>query len=100
MIPRPRVTSIRADAPISELVEVMASGHSRLPVIGESHDDVVGVICLYLLARYRGAPPRWRGQGAELSHPATEGEVPPATTPEATTESDSNPGPGGPGVAP
>ncbi|TQM37708.1 hemolysin family protein [Pseudonocardia cypriaca] len=46
MIPRPRVTSIRADAPISELVEVMASGHSRLPVIGESPDDVVGVICL------------------------------------------------------
>ena len=46
MIPRPRVTSIRADAPISELVEVMASGHSRLPVIGENPDDVVGVICL------------------------------------------------------
>ncbi len=46
MIPRPRVTSIRADATITELVEVMASGHSRLPVIGESPDDVVGVICL------------------------------------------------------
>ncbi|TWF75400.1 CBS domain containing-hemolysin-like protein [Pseudonocardia hierapolitana] len=46
MIPRPRVTSVRAGAPISELVEVMASGHSRLPVIGENPDDVVGVICL------------------------------------------------------
>jgi CBS domain containing-hemolysin-like protein len=46
MIPRPRVTSIRADATVSVLVEVMASGHSRLPVIGESPDDVVGVICL------------------------------------------------------
>jgi CBS domain containing-hemolysin-like protein len=46
MIPRPRVTSIQADATVAELVEVMASGHSRLPVIGESPDDVVGVICL------------------------------------------------------
>jgi CBS domain containing-hemolysin-like protein len=46
MIPRPRVTSVRAGATISELVDVMASGHSRLPVIGENPDDVVGVICL------------------------------------------------------
>ncbi|GAA0897145.1 hemolysin family protein [Pseudonocardia zijingensis] len=46
MIPRPRVTSVPARATIAELVEVMASGHSRLPVIGESPDDVVGVICL------------------------------------------------------
>jgi CBS domain containing-hemolysin-like protein len=46
MIPRPRVTSIRADATVPELVEVMASGHSRLPVIGDGPDDVVGVICL------------------------------------------------------
>jgi CBS domain containing-hemolysin-like protein len=46
MIPRPRVSSVRADATIAELVEVMASGHSRFPVIGENPDDVVGVICL------------------------------------------------------
>jgi CBS domain containing-hemolysin-like protein len=46
MIPRPRVTSIPAGATVSELVEMMASGHSRLPVIGEGPDDVVGVICL------------------------------------------------------
>jgi CBS domain containing-hemolysin-like protein len=46
MIPRPRVTSIPAGATVGDLVEVMASGHSRLPVIGESPDDVVGVICL------------------------------------------------------
>jgi CBS domain containing-hemolysin-like protein len=56
MIPRPRVTSIRADAPISELVEVMASGHSRLPVIGESPDDVVGVICLRDVLALEGRP--------------------------------------------
>ncbi|GAA5121355.1 hemolysin family protein [Pseudonocardia adelaidensis] len=46
MIPRPRVTSVRADATVSALVGMMASGHSRLPVIGENPDDVVGVICL------------------------------------------------------
>ncbi len=46
MIPRPRVTSIGADATIADLVEVMASGHSRLPVLGSGADDVVGVICL------------------------------------------------------
>jgi CBS domain containing-hemolysin-like protein len=54
MIPRPRVTSVRADAPISELVETMASGHSRLPVIGENPDDVVGVICLRDLLALEG----------------------------------------------
>jgi CBS domain containing-hemolysin-like protein len=46
MIPRPRVTSVPADATVAELVELMASGHSRLPVLGENPDDVVGVICL------------------------------------------------------
>ncbi|WP_219417593.1 hemolysin family protein [Pseudonocardia nigra] len=47
MIPRPRVTSVAADDTVADLVEVMAaSGHSRLPVIGRSADDVVGVICL------------------------------------------------------
>ncbi|MHA6631372.1 hemolysin family protein [Pseudonocardia sichuanensis] len=46
MIPRPKVTSIPADTGVAQLVELMASGHSRLPVIGTSPDDVVGVICL------------------------------------------------------
>jgi magnesium and cobalt exporter, CNNM family len=54
MIPRPRVTSVRADTAISELAEVMASGHSRLPVIGENPDDVVGVICLRDLLALEG----------------------------------------------
>jgi CBS domain containing-hemolysin-like protein len=46
MIPRPRVVSIPGDATVAHLVEVMASGHSRLPVLGSGADDVVGVICL------------------------------------------------------
>lgn len=46
MIPRPRVASVAADATMADLVELMASGHSRLPVLGSGVDDVVGVICL------------------------------------------------------
>ncbi len=46
MIPRPQVRSIQADASIADLVAIMASGHSRLPVLGDGADDVVGVICL------------------------------------------------------
>ena len=46
MIPRPRVASISADATMADLVEIMASGHSRLPVLGHGVDDVIGVICL------------------------------------------------------
>jgi CBS domain containing-hemolysin-like protein len=46
MIPRPRVTTVAGDQPISRVVELMAGGHSRLPVLGEDVDDVVGVICL------------------------------------------------------
>lgn len=46
MIPRPRVTSVSADDTVAHLVELMSSGHSRLPVLGDGADDVVGVICL------------------------------------------------------
>jgi CBS domain containing-hemolysin-like protein len=46
MIPRPRVTTVRADATVAELVDVLAAGHSRLPVLGATPDDVVGVVCL------------------------------------------------------
>ncbi len=46
MIPRPRVTSVSADDTVAHLVELMTSGHSRLPVLGDGADDVVGVICL------------------------------------------------------
>ena len=46
MIPRPRVATVPSDATVAELVGIMASGHSRLPVLGDGADDVVGVICL------------------------------------------------------
>lgn len=46
MIPRPRVTTAVADETVAHLLDGMASGHSRLPVLGSDADDVVGVICL------------------------------------------------------
>jgi CBS domain containing-hemolysin-like protein len=46
MIPRPRVTTIGADEPVRRALTLMASGHSRLPVLGGDVDDVVGVVCL------------------------------------------------------
>lgn len=46
MIPRPLVTTIDADDPVSHAIELMASGYSRLPVLGSDVDDVTGMICL------------------------------------------------------
>ncbi len=50
MIPRTRVTTIGADEPVRRAVALMASGHSRLPVLGGDVDgdvdDVVGVVRL------------------------------------------------------
>ncbi|MFC7327048.1 hemolysin family protein [Marinactinospora rubrisoli] len=46
MIPRPQVTWVEVDDPVSRVVELMASGHSRFPVLGHDVDDITGVICL------------------------------------------------------
>ena len=50
MIPRPRVSWVRADDTVDTLVERMAAGHSRYPVLGggegEDTHEVVGVVCL------------------------------------------------------
>jgi magnesium and cobalt exporter, CNNM family len=46
MIPRPRVATASVDESLAELALRMASGHSRYPVVGESVDDVVGVVHL------------------------------------------------------
>ncbi len=56
MIPRPRVTTVRADATVAELVDVLAAGHSRLPVLGATPDDVVGVVCLRDVLAVEGQP--------------------------------------------
>src|SRR5699024_1368350 len=46
MIPRPEVTTVEEGEPVSRVMELMASGHSRFPVLGDGVDDIVGVGCL------------------------------------------------------
>ncbi|MFR9802243.1 hemolysin family protein [Pseudonocardia sp. RS010] len=54
MIPRPRVTSVEADLLVPELAEAMAAGHSRYPVLDETGEEVVGVVCLRDLLALEG----------------------------------------------
>ena len=47
MIPRSRVGTVHADLAVSEVVELMGTGHTRYPVIGATSDDLLGVIHLH-----------------------------------------------------
>jgi magnesium and cobalt transporter len=45
MIPRAQMVVIRADAPLEEMLpQIIQAAHSRYPVIGESHDDILGIL--------------------------------------------------------
>lgn len=45
MVPRSRVVMVRIDQhPEAFLPRVISSGHSRFPVVGESHDNVIGIL--------------------------------------------------------
>lgn len=45
MIPRSQMEVIRADASLEEaLQQIIESGHSRFPVVGESSEDIVGIL--------------------------------------------------------
>ena len=45
MIPRSQMVVVHADAPLEEfLPQIVESGHSRFPVIGEDKDEVVGIL--------------------------------------------------------
>ncbi|MCS3779302.1 hemolysin family protein [Tsukamurella ocularis] len=47
MIPRARVGLIAADEPAAAVLQRMADGHTRYPVVGASADDLIGVITLH-----------------------------------------------------
>ncbi|NMD58426.1 MULTISPECIES: hemolysin family protein [Tsukamurella] len=47
MIPRSRVDVVRADESAAAVLDRMADGHTRYPVIGETADDLIGVITLH-----------------------------------------------------
>jgi len=45
MIPRGQMVCVEADAPFADILEaVIESGHSRFPVVGESRDEIRGVL--------------------------------------------------------
>ncbi|WP_019627167.1 HlyC/CorC family transporter [Thioalkalivibrio sp. ALJT] len=55
MIPRAQMEVVRRDACLSEfLPDVVASAHSRLPVVGDHRDEVVGVLLAKDLLRFSG----------------------------------------------
>ena len=45
MIPRSKVVSVPSESPTKEIISLVSkSAHSRLPVIGENVDDVIGIL--------------------------------------------------------
>ena len=53
MVPRPQMYVVDIhDEPEKFLPQVIESGHSRFPVIGESRDDVIGILLAKDLLRY------------------------------------------------
>jgi CBS domain containing-hemolysin-like protein len=46
MRPRPDVVTVHQDDPLTRVVELLDTGHSRFPVIADSVDEVVGVIAI------------------------------------------------------
>lgn len=47
MIPRARVDVVLADEPVRAVLDKMATGHTRYPVVGGSADDLIGVVHLH-----------------------------------------------------
>jgi magnesium and cobalt transporter len=55
MVPRSQMVVVERDAPFEEVLStVVESGHSRYPVIGESRDEVVGILLAKDLLPYLG----------------------------------------------
>ena len=53
MIPRSQMVVIERDQPLEEMLElIIASGHSRFPVIGEDRDEVLGLLLAKDLLRF------------------------------------------------
>jgi CBS domain containing-hemolysin-like protein len=61
MVPRADIVAVGRNAPLAEVIELMTKkGHSRLPVHGDTLDDVTGMVHIKdVLA--------WRGQDKEFS---------------------------------
>jgi magnesium and cobalt transporter len=57
MVPRAQMEVVRREAPLADfLPDVVASAHSRLPVVGDNRDEVVGILLAKDLLRFFGDP--------------------------------------------
>jgi len=67
MTPRAHVSFIRVKASVSEsLLKASQAGHSVLPVVGDSEDEVVGIISVHDLIKLANQPQHYRGGVGEL----------------------------------
>lgn len=67
MVPRGQMDVIALDTPFEDILrQVLASGHSRYPVIGEDRDEVVGILLVKDLLR--ALPLRGNGQDQTAHH--------------------------------
>lgn len=68
MVPRTEMVSVEATQPASEAVEVaLRSGFSRIPVVGEDLDDVLGMAYLKDLVNLKGSNPPVREAMRQVS---------------------------------
>jgi CBS domain containing-hemolysin-like protein len=57
MVPRPDVVWVERDTPVDKVLRLaLRSGYSRIPVLGENIDDVIGVVYLKDLVRAQNDP--------------------------------------------
>ena len=67
MVPRAQMVTIERDKPLGEIVQaVVESGHSRYPVIGESRDEIIGILLAKDLLKYSAAVPTFDPDNFDL----------------------------------
>lgn len=67
MVPRAQMVALDVEAPLEELLRtVLASGHSRFPVMGEGSDEVLGIVLAKDLLKLLSAPELKLGLAALL----------------------------------
>lgn len=71
MVPRSQMVVIDVEQPFAEVIAlIVASGHSRFPVIGEDRDDILGILLAKDLLRHFGSDAANELKLPELLRPA------------------------------
>jgi magnesium and cobalt transporter len=71
MVPRAQMVFVRRSDPATRILPVVVeSGHSRVPVMDEDRDDIVGILLAKDLLRLTGTHPRERFDIREYMRPA------------------------------